>query len=621
MDLSNVDMKLFEEFMQFRAFKAAAEAKQKAQEDQDREPSRGRSPTVGHESSPMDTREEQRTAEDEDRKRSPTIGRSSDPADVDHDTGSTPVPFPHSNTEQKKGKGRAEKPRQDDSTPTVDEDEQDEHTSTPRAFRKQDKPNKNASKSVATSRKRDRSPDPEPGPSKRHRSPDPPAEQKPVHPYDTCPTSYELRPKKRGGRVKILVNGRGEIARTRMERLIHRKAKYKHVLKHGHLFGDKHGCYFNPYSKSRVNEVNCKRIPKPDGFQVGRGGPNARPWHWEIGLRDDYDLAMDIRGTARKALVKFRPKSLDLKPGTKLTYKHYKSKERVRINNYMYDHFPFLFHFRLESGEDSWAIDAICTGYLVSNSAYTKSGKNTKAKLFLKRNASGPGGNDEDKDEDEDKDDDEDDDEDEEGKPSEDDSDNEGYEDDYKLNARRHAKDAPTSKSQPSISRSSTTKKRAREDKDDSRSSKKQKVRAYGQEADDNDNDSSSDSSSDSDKATLPPKPTTADVRKADKQVAKEKVRDKAIGASRDKVGAKPPAAPKGKGKGRESSPVAPKPKNAKRKMVVLDEDEDEDDEPAVLVSKQIRRTEATLNSSDETEPASKKAPPKSKSTAAPKPK
>ncbi|KAF8715310.1 hypothetical protein RHS03_00003, partial [Rhizoctonia solani] len=124
-----------------------------------------------------------------------------------------------------------------------------------------------------------------------------------LHLYNTCPTLYELCLKQHGGCVKIMVNGKVKIAWTPIECLIHCKAKYKYVLKNSHLFGNKHGCYFNPYSKSHVNNKNCKQIAKPAGFQIGCRGPQSLPWHWEIGLCNDYNYAMDIWGTACKALM------------------------------------------------------------------------------------------------------------------------------------------------------------------------------------------------------------------------------------------------------------------------------------------------------------------------------
>ncbi|KAF8749391.1 hypothetical protein RHS01_10082 [Rhizoctonia solani] len=220
-----------------------------------------------------------------------------------------------------------------------------------------------------------------------------------------------------------------------MECLVTRKAKYQYVLENGHLFGDKHGCYFNPYSKACVNEQNCKHIEKLQGFQVGCGGPGSKPWFELIGLCDDYDMALD--GLAHKALVLYHPQTLDLKPGQKLTYKNYGSQKQTQINNYMYKHHKFLYHFCNESGDDSWAIDAMCAGYLASNSAYTRSSKNAKAALFLKCNASDPNskGLDEDLDIG--------------GEDQGRDKDESGKEDDYNLNAHCYNNTQTASKPQP----------------------------------------------------------------------------------------------------------------------------------------------------------------------------
>ncbi|GAB1525794.1 hypothetical protein RhiTH_008960 [Rhizoctonia solani] len=460
------------------------------------------------------------------------------------------------------------------------------HSGTPHAFARQDQ-RKNRSKTALSSR-----------------SPSPPPANSTAHPYDACPTSYETRPGKRGGRVHTMIEGQQQIAQTPIERLVTRKAKYQYVLENGHLFGNKHGCYFNPYSKARVNQQNCKRIEKPQGFQVGRGGPGSKPWFKLIGLRDDYDMALDVRGSACKALVLYRPQTLDLKPGQKLTYKNYGSQKRTQINNYMYKHHKFLYHFRDESGDDSWAIDAICAGYLASNSAYTRSGKNAKAALFLKRNASDPNskGSDEDSDiGDEDRG------RDKHGEPQKKSAllgsivkDESGEEDDYNLNARRYNNTQTASKPQPA----SRSLKRPHPSYGTTRPTKKARhlTRDEGDDEDDDEDDKDRPSSQ---PPTLPPKPTAANIRKANKVVEREQARDKALGASRDRAGAKATADPlgpgKGKGKEREGRPLIPRPKPIRRKEAnVEDEDEDnEDNEPVRRISKSIRRVNSTLSSSD----------------------
>ncbi|KAG8709145.1 hypothetical protein FRC11_005861 [Ceratobasidium sp. 423] len=167
------------------------------------------------------------------------------------------------------------------------------------------------------------------------------------------------------------------------------------------------------------------------------------------------------------------------------------------------------------------------------------------------------------------------------------------------------------SKSQPSTSHplttKLTTKKRAPNDYEDPRLTKKQK----GPTDDDDSGDGSSDP------VSLPPELTATDICKANKVVVAEKAQDKALGASQDKVGAKPLAVPRGKGKERKSSPGASTSKTTKRKVVEVDDDDD--DELIQFVSKKIQHIESTLSLSDETEPPPKKVPVKSMSKSASK--
>ncbi|CAE6428112.1 unnamed protein product [Rhizoctonia solani] len=189
-----------------------------------------------------------------------------------------------------------------------------------------------------------------------------------------------------------MVNGNQEIQRTPIERLITHKAKYRYVREHGHLFGDRHNCYFNPYSHGPVNEANYKRIEKPPGFQVGRRGSDTKPIHELTGLHGDYDYRLDIAISTR-----------------------------TKIYNYMLNRYEFLYHFRDEWGENNWAIDAFCISSLASNSSYVRAG-NDKANIYLKQNESGPRGQIEAAGDGDDEDD-----------PRES---SDGYEDDYALNAR-----------------------------------------------------------------------------------------------------------------------------------------------------------------------------------------
>ncbi|EUC56897.1 hypothetical protein RSOL_203970, partial [Rhizoctonia solani AG-3 Rhs1AP] len=96
---------------------------------------------------------------------------------------------------------------------------------------------------------------------------------------------------------------------------------------------------------------------------------------------------------------------------------------------------------------------------------------------------------------------------------------------------------------------------------------------------------------------SLPPDPTLADLRRANKVVAKEDTRDKELGASRDKVGAKPAAPPKGKEKAKEHKGAS----RSKRDHVEVDNN-DSDDKPIPLVLKKVTRcTSCTLSNSEST--------------------
>ncbi|CAE6483380.1 unnamed protein product [Rhizoctonia solani] len=97
---------------------------------------------------------------------------------------------------------------------------------------------------------------------------------------------------------------------------------------------------------------------------------------------------------------------------------------------------------------------------------------------------------------------------------------------------------------------------------------------------------------------SLPPEPTAAELRRATKVVASEETRDKALGASKDKAGAKPTAPPKGKECKNGSVPSG-----SKRDLVEVD-DEESDDEPK-LVSKKVDRRGSPTLSDDEPAPKS----------------
>ncbi|CAE7232291.1 unnamed protein product [Rhizoctonia solani] len=221
--------------------------------------------------------------------------------------------------------------------------------------------------------KRDRSysPSPSPEPPKRRRSSPSKARsslQAQTHPYDICPTSYQPALGKRGGRFSTVINGVAVKAQTLVEQLGDRHLKYEHVREHGHLFGDKYRCYFNPYSYSPINSKTFMMIGRPVGmtFQLCAKG---KQFHELIGLRDDYMFRIEIARVARNTLHLFAPEGI-LKSGKPLLYKDYDSLARAKIHNFMYQHYPFLYHFRDMTGEGNWAIDGMCGIHL-----YTKTGQ------------------------------------------------------------------------------------------------------------------------------------------------------------------------------------------------------------------------------------------------------
>ncbi|QRW16612.1 hypothetical protein RhiXN_04613 [Rhizoctonia solani] len=411
-----------------------------------------------------------------------------------------------------------------------------ERSTTPRAFAWRDKqarqnrllsptpppiptPSPDATPAPSNSRKRGRSPSPVSGPSKRCQTNNDHSNA-PPHPYDSCKTSYKNQPGKRGGRVYETVNGTQQIKQTLMERLIHRHKKYEHVLKHGHLFGDKHGFYFNPYSFSAVNEANCHRIEKPKGYQPGRG--NHDPIHVAIGLRDDYDFSSDIWSSVRKAAIKFRPRNLTLKLGQKLTLKHYGPSTKKKINDYDVED---------ENNPDT-----------------------NKA----------------------------------------------AYQDDYILNARR------LKTTQTALPSNFLPKKRANHDLENKRP-KARADRRYDKDKDDEDNKDNEDNKDE--EPDLPPEPTPAQRRRADKVVAQETARNKTFSNSKGKAGAKPTAASKPGKKGKElgALPEASKSSGRRHKEAKGNSDEDEsqdedDEQPTRTVTKRVTKR-PVIESSPEPEP------------------
>jgi hypothetical protein len=174
---------------------------------------------------------------------------------------------------------------------------------------------------------------------------------------------------------------------------------------------------------------------------------------------------------------------------------------------------------------------------------------NSKAESYLRRNASGPRGQDEDEEGDGS------------GEGAGDKNKNEdweGYEDDYDQNAGTFARPHSSTATNKRACHSEPQTKTRRGYDDDPPLKQKQKHK-----------DDSHDRLSNP--APLPPQPTAADIRRADKVLAREKARDNALGASKDKVGAKPTAAPKGKNKGKG------------KERETLEEDEYSEDEVSML--------------------------------------
>ncbi|KAG9077783.1 hypothetical protein FRC06_008714, partial [Ceratobasidium sp. 370] len=180
--------------------------------------------------------------------------------------------------------------------------------------------------------------------------------------------SPSLGPGKRGGRVKKMVDGKEQIALTSIERLATRKAKFDYFKRHRHLFGKKHDTYFNPYSYKRSHTQNYKRIARPRGFQVGRGGDDQI--HELIGLRGDYNYFSDILGHIRKAVLKYKPRNVIVPEGKGLKWANYSLTARRKINDYVLEYHPFLTHFRDDSNEDNWVIGSLAPMYLARNRSY-----------------------------------------------------------------------------------------------------------------------------------------------------------------------------------------------------------------------------------------------------------
>ncbi|KAG9081504.1 hypothetical protein FRC06_005528 [Ceratobasidium sp. 370] len=253
--------------------------------------------------------------------------------------------------------------------------------------------------------------------------------------YENCPTSYEKREGKRGGRVyEQTTGGKRRVKLTAIERLGTRKAKYDHFKAENHPFGLMHECYFNPYSARMAETRSYHRIPRPLGVSAGRGEFQI---HEALGCRSDYEFFKEVLGSLRKTLIAHRPRHIVLSKGKGYQWKNYGSASRQKIHEYMYKRYPFLLHFRDESGEDCWAITMLATQYLGSTRSYIMQKK--KAERYMRRHPSGKKNHDEDDEEDEGEEEDK-------GEGEDKDNDDEAlgfdlndYDDDYTENAPVHA--------------------------------------------------------------------------------------------------------------------------------------------------------------------------------------
>ncbi|KAF8749390.1 hypothetical protein RHS01_10089 [Rhizoctonia solani] len=281
----------------------------------------------------------------------------------------------------------------------------------------------------------------------------------------------------------------------------------------------------HPYTLAKpLNEANCHRIKNPKAISPGRG--NHDPIHVAIGLRDNYDFSSDIR------------------PGQKLTLKHYGPSTKKKINDYC-----------LHKGR-----------------------KNKKAKLYLKRNESG--GQDDQDGRDKEDNGDRDDYQDVEDK-NDPDTNKAAYQDNYILNA------CCLKTTQTALPSNFLPKKQA----DHNLKNKRPKAHNKDEEPD------------------LPPEPTPAQRRRADKVVAQETARNKTFSNSKGKAGAKPTAASKPGKKGKElgALPEASKSSGRCHKEAKgnsdKDESQDEDDkQPTRTVTKRVTKR-PVIESSPKPEP------------------
>ncbi|KAF8698592.1 hypothetical protein RHS03_07530, partial [Rhizoctonia solani] len=230
----------------------------------------------------------------------------------------------------------------------------------------------------------------------------------------------------------------------------------------------------------------------------------------------------------------------------------------------------------------------MCAGYLASNSAYTRSSKNAKAALFLKCNASDPNskGLDEDLDIG--------------GEDQGRDKDESGKEDDYNLNAHCYNNTQTASKPQPA----SCSLKQPHPSYGATQPTKKARHLTCDEGNDKDNNEDDKDWLS-SQPPTLPPKPTTTNICKANKVVEREQACNKALGASWDQAGAKATADPlgprKGKGKERKDCPLIPRPKPicCKEDNVEDNNKDNKDNKPVQQIYKSIWHVNSMLSLPD----------------------
>ncbi|KAG9121450.1 hypothetical protein FRC07_002589 [Ceratobasidium sp. 392] len=413
-----------------------------------------------------------------------------------------------------------------------------------------------------------RSPSPAPRPRGRNKkripTPDPNA---PVHEYDICPTSYDKREGARGGRRAKMQGGKKVIDRTEVEKLGNREAKAEYFTQNAHLFGEKHDCWFNPYSTEKAAIEYYKRIEQPPRIQVGRGDSLLREL---MGLRPNYEYFTDIRGDVRKAITTFQPKHIQLEENEPWRWSHYGANARMKIYKHIYKKYPFLQHFRDQSNEDCWVIRLMAQQYLMKSGTYQN--KKNKGGRFIRRHPSMKAAEEEieldvNEEEEEDKDE----------EPGSDGPDNQAN--DYSLNAPAYASTTRAGRSQTPASGRSQPKTTAR-------------------------TAASSRAPQTTSRAPPPPPP-----QPRAEQELEEFNSLKGLGLS--KAASKVAATSKGKGKQRERQPTPPP-----KRPTDNESSEEEEIRPATKKIKVAARPQARLVDSPESSPVLQKVTQKSKSMA-----